>query len=50
MRCWKVTVKRTGSPAPVVAEVSGDYELEDIRQGLGLEHNDVEWYAIQPKK
>ena len=47
MRHWKITVKKVAEPLPVVTEVEGDMELEDIRRDFGLEANDVEWYTIE---
>ena len=47
MKHWKITIKRVTASKPIVAEVQGDYELEDIRLGLWLGANDVEWFTTQ---
>jgi hypothetical protein len=50
MKHWKITVKLITEPLPVVTEVDGDYELEDIRQDFNTESNDVEWFTIEETK
>lgn len=50
MKHWTVTTKEVGNPKPVVTRLDGDYELEDVRDFLGLEEPDVEWYTIEPVK
>lgn len=47
---WKVQVKEVGNDHvlhPVIDDESGTWDLARVREHLGLEENDIEWYTIE---
>lgn len=46
MSHWIGNIKEIGNPHVLTPEMTGDYELEDVRKHWGLEEPDIEWFNV----
>lgn len=47
MKHWKITIKETGRPKPIVTEHHGNLDEQGLIDFFGLTESDVEWYKIE---
>lgn len=44
---WKITVKETGRPKPIVTQHHGNLDRQGVIDFFSLNESDVEWYTIE---